>query len=319
MSCTSWLRNLRSARLLGRAERTGRRSASVGSVGRFRPQIEALEHRWCPSYSLITSRTALAGTDAIDWGSQGTSLKANPFTIQSMAGVSVSVSKAQSGRFSIYQQSNGFTGNFAPGDFLLHTSFTQPNQVNPITLDFGATAVAAGGAQIQTLVNGTFTAEVQAFDAKGVSLASFTEVGNSTTAADNSAIFIGISSDNLTIHKIALSVTAAPKKANFFINKFDFRTSPLAAAAAIATPASAVPSPVPGGSLDPSLFLPSSTGFGVAPAQLGPSPADAAPTILLPAPVSTVSSPAVVDQLFAATATAHADAAPWERLALGMI
>src|SRR5256885_9341941 len=57
--------------------------------------------------------------------------------------------------------------------------------------------------QIEADYWGKFTAQVQAFDANGVSLASFTEDGISrSSAGDNTAIFIGIASDSANIHSI---------------------------------------------------------------------------------------------------------------------
>src|SRR5207302_7033202 len=111
------------------------------------------------------------------------------------------------------------------------------NETNPITLDFGTTAVAAGGAQIQPLFGSgdAFTAKVEALDAKGKTLASFTEAGINSRASDNSAIFIGISSDSPNIYKIALSLTSVTNGLKGYpaINQFDFRTSVVAAAPAI--------------------------------------------------------------------------------------
>jgi hypothetical protein len=204
-----------------------------------------LEHRWCPSYSLITSRTALAGTDSVNWGTLGVDSTnvTNPFTVTSTSGLSINVSKTVADSFQIRQEDpvtpaprDGWSGNFAPGDMLLYTNDLVSKALNPITLDFGATAVAAGGAQIESDIGGKFTAKVEAFDAYGNSLASFTEGGNSTGVHDNSAIFIGISSTSATIHKIALSLTNAPMgtKGDFAINKFDLRTSPLAVTAVAA-------------------------------------------------------------------------------------
>jgi hypothetical protein len=225
-----------------------------------------LEHRWCPSYSLVTSRSALAGTDLVKWGNFGPAgtLVANPSTILSNGAFSVNVSKTVSGAFKIDAQlpasvgaSASWTGNFAPGDLLLYTNNFGIDQVNPITLDFGATAVAAGGAQIQANAHGKFTAKVEAFDAGGTSLASFTENGNSTGTEDNSAIFLGISSTSATIYKIALSITKAgnaglskPGKGDFAINEFDFRTSPLAAVMATAVRTSVVGPAPPASSLN---------------------------------------------------------------------
>ena len=151
----------------------------------------------------------------MNWGNFGPAgtLVANPSTILSNSGFSVNVSKAVSGSFKIDEQlpasvgaSSSWTGNFAPGDLLFYTNNLGTDQMNPITLDFGATAVAAGGAQIQANAHGKFTAKIEAFDAGGTSLASFTENGNSTNTEDNSAIFIGISSTSASIYKIALTI-----------------------------------------------------------------------------------------------------------------
>jgi hypothetical protein len=214
-------------------------------------QVEQLEHRWCPSYSLVTSRTALAGTDSVNWGTLGPAgtVAANPSTILSASGHSISVSKTQAGAFKVLEQplpysAGEWAGNFAPGDMVLWTDDSGLKSANPITLDFGTTAVAAGGAQIQEdYYPGNFTAEVQAFDASGKILASFTEHGKSTSAADNSAIFIGIRSTSANIYKIALSLTNAHSGTlgDFAINQFDFRTSALAAAPAASAAVVAAP------------------------------------------------------------------------------
>jgi hypothetical protein len=215
-----------------------------------RLQVEQLEHRWCPSYSLVTSRTALAGADSLNWGTLGPAgtVVANPSTILSTSGRSVSLSQpTQFGGFAIFEQTppttaDSWNGSFAPGDMLLYGGNRGSKKSDPYTLNFGVTPIAAGGAQIESDYNGKFTAEVQALDAKGNVLASFTEVGNSTHAADNSAIFIGISSTSVNIYQIALSLTKAPSSTigDFAINQFDFRTSAAAAAPAVRQLASAV-------------------------------------------------------------------------------
>jgi hypothetical protein len=243
----SFLRSWTGPSALNRSKRQRRQPACIKQAS-ARPQVEELEHRWCPSFSLVTSRTALAGTDSLNWGTLGPpapqTIVANPFTILSAGGRSVSVSQpTQFGPFAVFEQTppttaNTWNGNFAPGDTLLYGG--NPNYLkksDPYTLNFGATPVAAGGAQIESNYVGKFTAEVQALDASGNVLASFTEGGNATQAADNSAIFIGISSTSDNIYQIALSLTRAPSSTigEFAINQFDFRTSPLAAV----TPATA--------------------------------------------------------------------------------
>jgi hypothetical protein len=207
-------------------------------------QLEPLEQRFCPSYSLVTSHTALAGTDSLNWGTLGApgTQVANPFTIVSTNGQSVTVSKTLSGDFQTWEQippttptNAPFNGNFAPGDILLGTtglgSCGSGNQ--SIVLNFGSQPVAAGGAQIEPGIPGSFTAQIQALDASGKVLASFTEDGTATNAHDNSAIFLGISSTSSSIAQLAIHLTKAPAgndKAEFYINEFDFRTSAPAAA-----------------------------------------------------------------------------------------
>jgi hypothetical protein len=281
-----------------------------------------LEHRWCPSYSLVTSRTALAGTDSVSWGTLGvdSTIVANPFTIVSTSGVSINVSKTVSDSFQIRQEDpvtplpfDGWSGNFAPGDMLLYTNDLVSKALNPITLDFGATAVAAGGAQIQSDQGGKFTAKVEAFDANGNSLASFTEAGNSTGAQDNSAIFIGISSTSATIHKIALSLTNAPmgRKGDFAINQFDFRTSAVTAAAPAVRQTASEPSLAP---LASSLLNPRQSSMSTHPlfASAESSASHTGRAVALPV-AGTPSAPhyATADAVFAASHAQTHDDASW--------
>jgi hypothetical protein len=276
--------------------------------------VEQLEGRWCPTqgFSLVTSRTALAGTDSVDWSTLfPTTSPVNPFTILSTAGRSISVSKAIAGNFATNVECPaspgcGWGGNFAPGDTILLTnasgSFLTKSD-NPITLNFGTTAVAAGGAQIQTEVQDPFTAKVEAFDANGVRLASFTEHGNSTGAEDNSAIFIGISSTSANISRIALSISAGDFKGDFAINKFDFRTSPVAAGPFAAAPII--------GQTDWAPDLTQST-MPAVPAPGSPSVSPASQSGVLPASGSSSSShAAVTDALFAASQPPTDDDGAW--------
>jgi hypothetical protein len=114
---------------------------------------------------------------------------------------------------------------------VLWTDDVGSNLKNSITLDFGPLLnVAAGGAQIQLDTQDPFTAKIEAFDVSGKTLASFREKGTSTGAEDNSAIFIGISSTSANMSKIVLSIQVGASQGDFAINKFDFRTNPLAAA-----------------------------------------------------------------------------------------
>src|SRR6266849_6278270 len=108
-----------------------RRQATRARQAVPRLQVEQLEERWCPSFTLVTSRTALAGTDSVNWGTFSVPpppsgiYVANPFTILSTAGRSISVSKTIADSFLVTQQvsappyqGNGvWNGNFAVGDW----------------------------------------------------------------------------------------------------------------------------------------------------------------------------------------------------------
>jgi hypothetical protein len=187
------------------------------------------------SLMLVTSRAAFQGTDFIDWGKLGPEFTnvADPFAITSANGLNVTVSKPLTPPISIFQRRDenatmgGWSGNFLLGDKLLWNS-PLIGTGGPVTLDFGTTAVNGGGAQIQTEFFGTFVAKIEAFDALGNSLGSFTETGNSQGGVgvpeDGSAIFIGVRSDAFDIHKITLSLVSAPPlnpEQDFAINQFD--------------------------------------------------------------------------------------------------
>jgi hypothetical protein len=232
MTLLSWLAGRIGASASSRSRPTRRQTRAGRQCGPLL-QVEQLENRWCLSYTLITSRAALAATDSVDWGVLGPQLTqvANPFTILSTAGQSVRVSKPLTGDFSVREQcasefsgNCSWSGNFATADKLLWTNTTSTKS-NPITLDFGGVAVTAGGAQIQAYRGDTYTAKVEALDGRGKTLATFTAVGTVTSSVgDNSALFIGIRSDSATIHKIALSITRteAGLKGSVTINRFDF-------------------------------------------------------------------------------------------------
>jgi hypothetical protein len=98
------------------------------------PQVAA-------GFQLVTSRSALGGTDSVDWGSLHLPTLtpiSNPFNISSGGGVNVTVSEQQPGNFYSSYQGNGSQGNFAPGDALLYTGNQFGSAGGPIILDFGS-------------------------------------------------------------------------------------------------------------------------------------------------------------------------------------
>jgi hypothetical protein len=183
---------------------------------------------------LVTSRSALGATDRLDWGVLGPPSPTpipSPFMLTSPGGVGVTVSKPAGSFFRVDEDSThgGWVGNFGLLDRLLWT-FTDGG---PMTLRF-STPVSAGGAQIQPDSFGDFTAKIEAFDPSGTSLGSFTLPGVSTSAEDNTAIFLGVESDSANIARLVFSLTAAPplnpSLNDFAINQFDFRVGPAVAA-----------------------------------------------------------------------------------------
>lgn len=165
---------------------------------------------------LVTSRSALGGTDFIDWADAGASFTqvTNPFAINSNGGLNVNVSKPSPGPFERRDEGNGWAGNFAPGDALMWTNDT----AGPMSLSFSS-LVFGGGAQIQQDSYGAFTAVISAYDSGGNLLASFTLAGNGTSGEDNSAIFIGILDTVADISRIEIGMFQSDE--DFAINQFD--------------------------------------------------------------------------------------------------
>jgi hypothetical protein len=175
---------------------------------------------------LVTSRAALAGTDNLDWGDLGpeNTEVPSPFLITSDDGLLVDVRQTD-GSFLRVNQGSGFSGNFAPGDELLATNFPPLGAFGPITLNFGSTALQAFGLQIQASRFGPFTAELEVFDSGGASLGSVSRAGVSNSNGDNSAIFIGVASDDPStdFHSLIVRLTAATLfPEDFAVNQADF-------------------------------------------------------------------------------------------------
>jgi PEP-CTERM motif len=177
---------------------------------------------------LVTQRSALGGTDSLVWGTLGPEFTTvgSPFDIVSTHGLTVEVNKP-TGDFERRDQlgASHWDGNFAPGDTLI---WNGPNGTGgPVTVTFPV-PINAGGAQIQNMFLGAFTAQLEAFDTMGNLLGAVTETGNSTTAADNSAIFLGVQDTNgFQIGSLRFSLTAGTRfgDQNFALNQFDFNAT----------------------------------------------------------------------------------------------
>lgn len=174
------------------------------------------------SASGVTCRTGtgcLNGTDHFDW----TANYGPPFsdipnnsTANSVGGNTAVVNFAQGGDGQRRDEGNGWGGNFTFGDELLWTN--SPGQ-GPLTLTFG-NAVGGVGANIQADFFGAFTAQIQAFDANGNLIDTFSEAGNSNPNGDGSAIFIGLI--DAGIKSVTFSITSCAFDCNdFAINQLD--------------------------------------------------------------------------------------------------
>lgn len=170
--------------------------------------------------SLIVTRAGLGANDFIDWGVlgvPGTTVN-DPFNILSNSGAVTATVTNPTGNFFRFNQNNGWNGNFAPGDALLFTNFT----AGPIDINFNIPVFGAG-AQIQQNTFGAFTGTIDIFAADDTTLlASFSLPGNSNSAGDNSAIFLGGLDTSATIGRIVLDIAGTN---DFAINRLSLVTT----------------------------------------------------------------------------------------------
>jgi hypothetical protein len=96
--------------------------------------------------------------------------------------------------------SGTYDGNFAGGDILVTAGSTIG-----ITLRFEK-PVKTVGTQLGSNTFGSFTAKIQAFNKRRL-LSTFTEIGATTTSADNSAIFLDVTDTKAEITSVVYTVT----------------------------------------------------------------------------------------------------------------
>jgi hypothetical protein len=179
-------------------------------------------------YIEITSRSLFLNNDYADWlnfpGGADTSIPSGSTLASSVFSLPLTVANTNGTAMTLEEQGNGWSGNFAPGNGVLWTSFG-PN--GPLIVDFPVPIFGAG-AQIQADWYGQFTGIVTAYDSQGNVLATYSLAGNSTNAADNSAIFLGILDSNAQISRLAFDVSLgdASKDHDLGINQLDFLVCP---------------------------------------------------------------------------------------------
>jgi hypothetical protein len=181
--------------------------------------------------TLVTDRAALGENDRLDWSILGPIVPPPPtktlpynFDTTSMKGLGVNVNVPVPAFTSpppitpplLFQTSaTGIATNFAAGDFILFTGLKPGSGIpaignpGPLTITFN-TPVSAVGTQIAADDATTaYTVNILAYDASNSLLGNFTIGGTSSLALDNSAQFLGVSSDVANIAKIVYSSSEA--------------------------------------------------------------------------------------------------------------
>lgn len=179
--------------------------------------------------TLVTERSALNGSDRLDWSSLGkvfdpfapdpSAFLPNSFSAISAGNLSLDVNISPSSLpgitppfvFRTSFPPNGIPTNYADGDFILlgglqPGAFPAPGNAGPISIDFD-TPVAGAGTQIAVDDTPSFTAFVEAFDSNNQSLGSFSAPGTSSTSLDNSALFLGVRSETPNISRVVYSTS----------------------------------------------------------------------------------------------------------------
>jgi hypothetical protein len=173
---------------------------------------------------LVTSRAALSPNDSIDWGQLGpdsTSLGTSE-DVTSASGLNATVSTDDLSGLLRADEGRSWTGNFTIGDHLINNNgFSE----FALTVNFAA-PISGAGAQIQLDNSGPFTATLEAF-AGNTSLGLFTENGQSSTAEDGSAIFLGVIDTIAEITSIVFGIENPPPfRGDFAINTLSLNTVP---------------------------------------------------------------------------------------------
>ena len=171
----------------------------------------------------VGSQGALAPDDFVDWGQLGA-----PFTavfsgsvVTSDNGLILTVTSTGGTMQRRDQTTGGWSGNFGSGEKLLWNA----GNGGDISISF-ATAIygLGGGAQIQSDYFGGFSGTISAFDSSNTLLGSHGFSGYSSSAGDDSAVFVGILSSSPNISRI--SFTAFNSVTDFAINELQLVTTP---------------------------------------------------------------------------------------------
>jgi PEP-CTERM motif len=137
----------------------------------------------------VTSRAAVGSDLTVNWGVFGPAGTGLSCYCSEPVGPIVVDINGSSGELNRFDEGSDYTGNFAIGDQLL----SQPYESDEMTVGFSV-PILGFGTQIQPLdYTGAFTGYVHVLTDDGMDQ-TFSVLGDSTTAEDNSAPFIGVTS-----------------------------------------------------------------------------------------------------------------------------
>lgn len=195
--------------------------------------------------TLINDRPQLKANDSLDFSSVGRvfnpftpptpdSFLPNTFAATSDKGLELNINIPPSNNpaisppfiFQTASPPEGIPTNFADGDFILFTGidfrfFPAPGNPGPLTIDF-ETPVTGAGTQIAVDDTLSFTASLSAFDNGGNLLGSFSLPGTSSLELDNSALFLGVTSEEANIARLVYSTNVSNRAIG--INTLSIRT-----------------------------------------------------------------------------------------------
>jgi hypothetical protein len=165
----------------------------------------------------ITGVTTRPSGDTIQWG-QLNFAPLTPFptpqSFTSYGGIDGIIESGHDGNAFVSEQCcpGNTEANFAIGDLLFIN-----NAPTQLTLSFKK-PLKSVGTQIGQTSYGPFTAQIQAFDHKKL-LGTFSENGDVTDLADNSAIFLGVTATTAEITSVVYTVTTVTGASAVMINQ----------------------------------------------------------------------------------------------------
>lgn len=151
--------------------------------------------------------SASASVDTVDWSQLGPSftILSTPQPFTSAGGITGLIGLNDFDPFQLRVQGNGWNGNFFPGETVLWNQ-DQTGFDDSIVAIF-STGTFGGGAQIQADTFGAFVGTLNVYDTSLNLIASVVENGNSTSAGDGSAIFIGWQSSSANVGALQFLVS----------------------------------------------------------------------------------------------------------------